>query len=80
MELLERLAENTHEVWASQRMSEGWTHGPRRDDAKKQHPCLIPYARLSEVEKEYDRNTAMETIRVILALGYEIRKVPGEGK
>jgi ryanodine receptor 2 len=73
--LLERLAENTHDVWASQRLAEGWTHGLQRDDALKHHPCLVPYAQLPEVEKEYDRKTAIETLKVILALGYEIRKV-----
>lgn len=70
--LLERLAENTHEVWAAQRMSEGWTYGPERNDATKQHPSLIPYQQLSESEKAYDRNTAAETIKVLLALGYRI--------
>ncbi len=78
-DLLERLAENTHEVWARQRMSEGWTHGPRRDDALKQHPSLVPYNQLSESEKEYDRKTATEALKVILALGYEIRKRPSAG-
>ncbi len=74
LELRERLAENTHEVWARQRMSEGWTYGPRRDDDLKHHPCLVPYSQLPESEKEYDRNTALETLKVILALGYQIHK------
>jgi hypothetical protein len=76
LELTERLAENTHEVWARQRIADGWTHGPERDDAQKHHPCLVPYAELSEGEKQYDRNTALETLKMILALGYEIRKRP----
>lgn len=72
--LTERLAKNTHEVWARGRMADGWTYGPVRDDAKKQHPGLVPYAELSEEEKQYDRNTAMETIKVILAMGYRIER------
>ena len=71
-DLLERLAENTHDVWAQQRIADGWSFGPVRDDAKKQTPCLVPYGELPEEEKEYDRKTAMETIKVILALGYRI--------
>ena len=73
-ELIERLAENTHDVWARQRMADGWTYGPQRDDRDKHHPGLVPYSQLSESEKEYDRNTAVETLKVILALGYEIVK------
>lgn len=74
LDLTERLAENTHDVWARQRLAEGWTHGPTRNDAEKKHPCLIPYAELPDSEKEYDRKTAMETIKAILALGYKITR------
>ncbi len=72
--LTEKLAENAHEVWAAQRIADGWTYGIRRDDSLKQHPCLVPYSELPESEKEYDRKTAMETLRVILTLGYRVVK------
>lgn len=72
--LTELLARNTHENWARRRLDEGWTYGPERDDAKKRHPSLVPYEELSESEKEYDRTTAMETVKTILALGYRIAK------
>src|SRR5688572_1069230 len=72
--LTEKLAENTHEVWARQRMSDGWKYGPKRDDARKEHPGLVPYADLTESEKEYDRKTALEALKVILALGYKIAR------
>lgn len=75
LELREQLARNTHEVWAQQRIAQGWTWGPQRDDEKKQHPCLVPYEALAEAEKEYDRNTAMETLKAICAAGYQITKV-----
>ena len=76
LELTERLAQNAHEVWARQRLADGWKHGPRRDDQKKEHPCLVPYEQLPESEKVYDRNAAMETLKVIVALGYRIEKPP----
>ena len=72
--LTELIAENVHEVWAASRMAQGWTYGPVRDDAKKQTPCLVPYADLSDEEKAYDRDTAMETLKLIVSLGYDIRK------
>jgi hypothetical protein len=77
LELTELLAGNVHEVWAKQRMAEGWHYGPARSDASKEHPDLVPYDQLTEGEKDYDRHTAMEAIKVILALGYNI--VPPDG-
>ena len=73
-QLVERLAENNHDHWAHSRMQEGWRHGPRRDDAAKLHPDIVPYQQLSESEKEYDRKTVIEAIKAMMALGYEIRK------
>ena len=74
MALGEVLAKNTHEVWAAGRLADGWTHGDVRDDLKKKHPCLIPYEELSELEKDFDRATAMEALKVIISLGYAIDK------
>lgn len=73
-ELTEKIAENVHENWAAGRIAEGWTLGAERDDVKKTTPCLIPYSELPEIEKEYDRKTAIETLKTIIALGYEIKK------
>ena len=70
--LTEAIAENVHNVWAVGRVEQGWTYGPVRDDVKKETPCLVPYSELPESEKEYDRNTAMETIKLILKMGYSI--------
>src|SRR4051812_25166028 len=73
-ELTEQLARNNHDVWARQRIADGWRLGPQRDDHLKEHPSLIPYEQLSESEKRYDRDAAMETLRSIIALGYRIEK------
>ena len=80
LELTERLAENAHEVWAQRRMAEGWRPGPRRDEAKKEHPSLVPYKDLPEEEKEYDRSTALETLKGLLALGHRFEKAPQGGR
>lgn len=74
LELSEQLAKNTHDVWAKSRMEQGWTYGETRNDAKKETPCLVAYEELSENEKEYDRNTAIETLKLIIKLGYSIQK------
>lgn len=73
-QLTERLAEHTHDTWATQRLADGWRFGPLRDDAKLEHPCLIPYAELPDSEKEYDRQTALQTLKAIIALGYRIER------
>lgn len=73
--LAEQLAKNTHEVWALGRMSQGWVYGPERNDADKTHPCLVPYEDLPESEKEYDRHTSLEALKVILSLGYKLSKL-----
>ena len=70
--LIEKLAENAHDVWAKQRINEGWTYGPKRDDINKKNPDLIPYSDLSEYEKEYDRLMAIQTLKIIIKMGYKI--------
>ncbi len=72
--LVEAMAKNVHEVWAQTRIEQGWTYGKERNDALKQHPCLIPYEELPESEKEYDRNTAVSTLKLITKLGFTITK------
>ena len=74
MELTEKLAENAHDHWSKLRIEQGWTWGPQRNDVTKKHPDLVPYQDLGESEKEYDRRTAMETLKAIIALGYTIKQ------
>ena len=72
--LTERIAENVHDVWAAGRIGEGWTYGEKKDAEKKTTPLLIPYDQLPESEKEYDRNTAFETLKLIVKMGYRIEQ------
>ena len=74
LELTEKIAKNVHEVWANGRIYEGWKYGKVKDMEKKTTPCLVPYEELPESEKDYDRNTAMETLKLIVKLGYKISK------
>ena len=72
--LLEAMAKNVHEIWAQGRMNQGWVYGEKRDDAQKHHPCLVAYEDLPEEEKVYDRNTSVETLKLILKLGFRIEQ------
>jgi len=73
--LVEQMSKNVHEVWAETRIKQGWTYGEQRNDELKTHPCLVPYEELPECEKEYDRNTSVETLKLIMKLGFKIRGV-----
>ena len=74
--LTEQLAANTHDVWAEERMNQqGWSYGPVRNDELKQTPCLVPYDELPENEQIFDRNTALSVLKLIVKLGYEIKKI-----
>lgn len=72
MALAEQIAQNVHEVWAAGRIAEGWTYGEVHDYVRKTHPSLVPYEQLSEAEKDYDRRTSQQTLRLIRKLGFRI--------
>ena len=72
--LVEMLAANTHDVWAQKRLTDGWRHGPERNDQAKTHPGLVPYSALPESEKDYDRAVVEQVIRAAIALGYRVDK------
>ena len=72
--LTEQIAENVHEVWAAGRIAEGYVYGPEKDAEKKTTPLLVSYNELPESEKDFDRNTALETLKLIVKLGYVIEK------
>lgn len=73
-ELVETLAQNAHDVWASQRFKDSWTYGPERDDVRKTHPCLVAYEDLPESEKMYDRLMTEQLIKTLVAMGYRISR------
>ena len=70
--LVELMAKNVHEVWAQNRIKQGWRWGVERSDSLKTHPCLVAYEELPEEEREYDRCTALETLKLIAKLGFKI--------
>ena len=71
-QLVEQMSKNVHEVWAETRILQGWTYGEQRNDELKIHPCLVPYEELPEEEKEYDCNTAIGTLKLIMKLRFII--------
>lgn len=74
LEIAELLAKNTHDVWAEERISQGWTYGPMRNDETKENPCLVPYHDLPDSEKNYDRSVSQQVLKVLYAMGYRLVK------
>uniref|UniRef100_A0A9J8AYF0 Ryanodine receptor 1a (skeletal) n=1 Tax=Cyprinus carpio carpio TaxID=630221 RepID=A0A9J8AYF0_CYPCA len=68
----EKLAENSHELWAITRIEQGWTYGLFRDDNKKLHPCLVDFQSLPDPEKNYNLAMSGETLKTLLALGCHV--------
>lgn len=73
-DLIEQLSEQVHKTWMANRIQEGWSYGPKRNDFLKQTPCIVPYEKLPEIEKEYDRNTVRTTIKALYDLGFVIKE------
>lgn len=74
IDLREAIAEHAHNVWAAERQAQGWTYGPQRDDERKQTPCMVPYSKLPDSEKTFDRDMAMNTIKLLKKLGWDLVK------
>lgn len=72
---VEIISKNIHEVWAQNRMNDGWGYGTEHNIKKKLHPCMVAYEALPEIEKDMDRATVTQTIKMLLLLGYKIEKV-----
>jgi class 3 adenylate cyclase len=71
---VEELSIREHDRWMKDRQLHGWTYAPERDNARKKHPCLIPWEELSDLEKEKDRDTIRNLPRLIEKAGFRVRK------
>eukprot|EP00057_Strongylocentrotus_purpuratus_P023442 XP_011677916.1 PREDICTED: ryanodine receptor 3-like [Strongylocentrotus purpuratus] len=78
--LVELLAENAHNVWAKDRIAQGWTYGLSEETSYKRNPQLVPYNQLNDQAKKLNRDTASETIRTILGFGYALEPPANEGQ
>nr|XP_040017272.1 ryanodine receptor 3 isoform X12 [Gasterosteus aculeatus aculeatus] len=70
--LVDKLAENAHNVWAKDRIKQGWTYGIQQDLKSRRNPRLVPYAFLDERTKKSNRDSLREAIRTMVGYGYDI--------
>ncbi len=76
-EKIEAMAIHEHDRWAQERQRQGWTYGAVRDNARKQHPLLVPWEALNEVEREKDRVTVKNVPWLVEKAGFRVRKLGG---
>ncbi|BES99791.1 ryanodine receptor [Nesidiocoris tenuis] len=77
-ELVDQLAENTHNLWAKERIQQGWTYGLNEDPDYCRSPHLVPYSKVDDLIKKANRDTASETVRTLLVYGYNLDPPTGE--
>uniref|UniRef100_A0A670JW45 Ryanodine receptor 3 n=1 Tax=Podarcis muralis TaxID=64176 RepID=A0A670JW45_PODMU len=70
--LVDKLAENAHNVWAKDRIKQGWTYGIQQDLKNKRNPRLVPYTLLDERTKKSNRDSLREAVRTFAGYGYNI--------
>ncbi|XP_076849219.1 ryanodine receptor 3 isoform X1 [Brachyhypopomus gauderio] len=70
--LVDKLAENAHNVWAKDRIKQGWTYGIQQDLKSRRNPRLVPYALLDERTKKSNRDSLREAVRTLVGYGYNI--------
>ncbi|MCH2615201.1 MAG: RyR domain-containing protein [Opitutales bacterium] len=66
---IELLARIEHRRWAAERYLDGWSFGEVRDDIAKLHPDLIPWEKLSDEIKGYDREPIKQIPELLNQIG-----------
>jgi len=75
--LLEKLAEATHEVFCEDLEAKGYKYGPKTRNDKKEHSSLRPYSELPEDEKEQNRDNVRDIANKLASIGYAM--LPARG-
>ncbi|XP_030255117.1 ryanodine receptor 2 isoform X5 [Sparus aurata] len=70
--MVDKLAENAHNVWARDRIRQGWTYGIQQDVKNRRNPRLVPYVLLDERTKKSNKDSLREAVRTLLGYGYNL--------
>lgn len=56
---------DSHANWLAEKERLGWKYGPRKDEVKKEHPCMVPFDELPQEHrvKDYLFVTVIEALR-----------------
>ncbi|NXW70401.1 RYR2 protein, partial [Hirundo rustica] len=70
--MVDKLAENAHNVWARDRIRQGWTYGIQQDVKNRRNPRLVPYALLDDRTRKSNKDSLREAVRTLLGYGYNL--------
>ncbi|PNI55288.1 RYR2 isoform 3 [Pan troglodytes] len=70
--MVDKLAENAHNVWARDRIRQGWTYGIQQDVKNRRNPRLVPYTLLDDRTKKSNKDSLREAVRTLLGYGYNL--------
>ena len=71
-ETILKLARVEHDRWMQEKLANGWTYAPVRDNAKKHHHMLIPYEKLPSEEQQKDINVVNNIIPLLRSVGLRV--------
>ena len=71
-QIAEQVTHNNHEVWAEHQIEQGWIWGNSYDAEEKFHPCILPYHCLTASQRAANSIAAIDILKNILALEYQI--------
>lgn len=69
---VERLAQAEHRRWMAQRRRAGWRYAAVRNDRRRHHPMLVKWEKLSEEEREKDRDAVRNIPEVLARVGLAV--------
>ena len=75
-EQIDVLAEREHQRWCDELRGGGWRFGAVRNDERREHPLLVPWARLPEVDREIDRELVRAWPAVLHLAGCRLEQSP----
>ncbi len=71
---IELLAEMEHARWVVERLRAGWTYGPEKDLARNVSPYLVPWQKISDNVRKWDRDTVRKIPQFLAEAGIEITR------
>ena len=66
------LAQSEHIRWMQEKLANGWTYAPVRDNGLKRHPCLVPYDDLPVEEQQKDIDVINNIIPLLKSVGLRV--------